>query len=363
MYFNYLIYLILFLEIFVLAIIFKNFYLKKKLFLPLIVFCTVVMVIFIPALETYNQYSWLKNDPPPKSNFIEMVNDFPVKLFFSQAVFPRIYGLEQDNWLYATTDKGLSRSVIFELLPWVFILTPLVWLLFFYGLKQIKKLKHPEWGKLFVIVFLIVFLNQAISFYFLDGNHLLSKRLVVFTSFLFFFPLSAGIYFFVKNLENVFSQKALIFCTASFLALLSVTVYVSGPKFQVVTGDEFKAAKYLWEKIEKNVGQNYCVLANTWPLLSLEGVSGRQIIAGGFPYYYEYRQPERVQLFDNLNKNPSLRDLNKALEITKSKECYFMTEERWLYFDKRKENIEQLDKILGPRKEIGKVMIWHYQPD
>jgi len=65
-------------------------------------------------------------------------------------------------------------------------------------------------------------------------------------------------------------------------------------------------------------------LANTWPLLALEGVSGREIITGGFPYYYEYRQPERVQLFANMNYSPSVRYLNKAIEITNAQRMLFL---------------------------------------
>ena len=146
-----------------------------------------------------------------------------------------------------------------------------------------------------------------------------------------------------------------------FIGLVSTTVYASGPKFQVVTNDEHQAAQYVWQKLKQGTRENYCVLANTWPLLALEGVSGREIITGGFPYYYEYRQPERVQLFENMNKSPSIRYLEKSLEITQAKQCYFMTEERWVYYDNRKEIITQLDDLLGKHENIGKVMIWLYQ--
>ncbi len=361
LYFNYLLYLILYLEILALAFLFKNQKKNKKVFLPLIIIFSVFLLILIPGLETYNQYSWLKTETDFKTNSQLMLKEFPQKLIFSQPIFPRIYGWEQDNWLYASLDQKLSRAVFIDILPWALILTPLVWLIGLGALFSYKKLKHPQIGWLFLLLLLLVFLNQGISYYFLEGNNLLSKRLVMFVSFLFFFPLAWGLYNLVLKTKRIFAPSAMIIAIGLFLALLSSTVYASGPKFQVVTADEYQAAEYLWEKFEDQPGP-FCVLANTWPLLALEGVSGRQIITGGFPYYYEYRQPERVQLFDNMNKNPSLRDLKKSLIITGAKECYFMTEESWIYFARREEIIDQLNFLLGEPERIGSVMIWHYQP-
>ena len=74
-----------------------------------------------------------------------------------------------------------------------------------------------------------------------------------------------------------------------------------------------------------------------------------------------YAQPERVQLFDNLNKNPSLKDVDLALAITKSPDCYFMTEDRWIYIYRKSDILAKLNKILGPSEKIGSVYLWHYQ--
>lgn len=363
LYFSYLVYLVLFLEMFVLAILIKHLKQNRKIFIPLIILFSLVLLILIPGLETYNQYSWLKNEIPLKIQVIEMLKDFPLKLASSQAIFPRIYGFEQDNWLFAIVDKDLSRSVLLKLLPWYLILTPILWLLVIFGFWQFKKAKNPNLGLLFFLMLIIVLTNQMLSSYLMDGNHLLTKRLVVFTSFLFFAPLTWGICVLKEKAGRMFSSKTVIFILVLFLALLSTAVYASGPKFQVVTDDEYRAAKYVWQELEKEPAEKYCVLANTWPLLALEGISGREVVTGGFPYYYEYRQPERVQLFENMNANPSIRYLEKSLEITQAQKCYFMTEERWVYFDKRGEIIEQFDKILGQHENIGKVMIWLYQPN
>lgn len=362
LYFGYLVYLILFLEMFVLAILIKNMKENKKVSIPLLVFFFLILLLLIPGMETYNQYSWLKNETPVKIHVGEMFRNFPLKLIISQPVFPRVYGFEQDNWLYAMTDRELSRSALLDLLPWVLILTPLVWLFTVFGFWRFRKSRTPGLGLLFFFILAVVLVNQMISSYLMDGNHLLTKRLVMFTSFMFFMPLCWGVCCFKEKIRRKFSSSLVLFFLAIFISLLSVTVYASGPRFQVVTQDEYQAAQYLWQNMEKLPQGKYCVLANTWPLLALEGVSGRQIVTGGFPYYYEYRQPERTQLFENMNSNPSVRYLEKSLEITGADECYFMTEERWVYFDKREQIIEQLDEILGQHESLGKVMIWKYKP-
>jgi len=179
-------------------------------------------------------------------------------------------------------------------------------------------------------------------------------------SFLFFFPLSLGIY-------SLFSYKKELFIPLVIvLSFFATTVYISGPKFDAVTGDELRAAKYVWSYFKENSQdkeKNYCVIGNTWPLLALEGVSGEYIIAGGFPVYQEYAQPERVSLFENLNRSPHINDFKKALKITQANSCFFMTEDRWITQGRKQKVIESLNKIAGQPTIIGDVYIWYYQPN
>ena len=366
LYFNYILYLILFIEILFLLILFKNISFKKlssiKIIL-LLVGCFMLLLFFIPILDTYNNYSWFKDDIP---SIGKSFKEFSKNILYSNVIFPRSYGFEQDNWLYATTGLNLSRSILSEILPWNFILTPLLWVIILFGIIFYKKLKQPKIVILFLFLLILVFASQMIATYFMEGNHIFSKRLVIFSSFLVMILLSWGGHQLVENLSlKFFSFKAIVYLLALFFSLVATSVYMSGPKFQVVTADEYQSAKYVWQAIESEVSEtgNACVLANTWPLLALEAVSSRQILTGGFPFYYEYRQPERVQLFQNMNESPSVRYLDKSIEITKSKNCYFMTESRWILFDKREEIVEQIDKIIGGHINIGKVMIWKYQPN
>lgn len=364
LYFSYILYLIVFIIMLFLALIFKRIFsgshtgkIKKWVLLLIIfVFCA---SISIPLLDTHNQYSNFKMPLFSSSNISHALKNSISFLFSSAAIFPRIYQFEQDNWLYAQTNQELSRSIFLEIAPWWLFLTPILLILVILGVVRYVKLKDKKIA-FWLIFSLIIFLtSQMISSSFMEGNHILSKRLVLLISFLISFPLAWGLTYLASTQRRVVFAIIIL-----FLGLVSVTTYASGPKFQVVTGDELSAAKYIWKEYKRNNNKpaHPCVLANTWPLLALEGVSGREIITGGFPYYFEYRQPERVQLFANMNHSPSVRYLNKAIEITGAKECYFVTEERWIFFDKRQKIIESLDEILGKRKQIGKVMIWLYDP-
>ena len=365
LYFNYILYLVVFILMLFLALIFKKIFFShqrqktKKWILVLIIFI-LCATILIPFLDTHNQYSHFQKPLFSSGNISQAFKNFPISfLFSSEAIFPRIYQFEQDNWLYAQTNQELSRSIFLEVIPWWLFLTPLLLIVVILGFTQYFKLKNKKiafWLFFSLIIFLV---SQMIASSFMEGSHIFSKRLVLLISFLIFFPLAWGLtsLSFARN-------KIIVGAIILFLGLVSVTTYASGPKFQVVTNDELNGAKYIWGEYKKNdkLSSSPCVLGNTWPLLALEGVSGRQIVAGGFPYYTEYRQPERVQLFANMNYSPSVRYLNKAIEITNAKECYFITEERWVFFDRRKEIIKSLDEMLGNHQQIGKVMIWLYNP-
>ncbi|MCD6471354.1 hypothetical protein J7K86_02400 [bacterium] len=360
LYFNYILYLFVFLGFALFFWLTKKILnssgRKKKIFI--LFFCLIILFSFliIPLLDSFNNFSHFKSIRI-KEVFNALI-DFGKRLLVSRAIFPRIFQMEQDNWLYMQTGRTMNRCVLMNLLPWSYILTPIFWLFFIYGILKLKKVSRPKYAYLLIVLLFIALVGQFIASYFMEGNHIFSKRLVVLISFLFILPFSWGIYSFVEN--KFLGQRAKILAVILFLSLLSGTVYASGPKMQRVTIDEIKAANYVWDNL-KNKSGPYCVLANTWPLLAVEAVSGRQIITGGFPVYFEYRQPERVQLFQNMNKEPSIKYLEKSIKITGAKDCYFMTEKKWLFFERKEKIFNRINEILGNPKQIGDVFIWYYK--
>ncbi|MGB9609186.1 MAG: hypothetical protein ACP5IX_01590 [Patescibacteria group bacterium] len=367
-YFNYILYFILIFEIIILSwLIRKIFSAKNKLSrISLIVLSVLFIILFLfslPIADTAVKNTF-KNWAEIKNIFGQKLLDFSQTLLFSKYISSQPPNREYFNWLFTQTNQNLNRAILLKLMPWDLILTPIICLLVIWGIIRSKRWENKEISILLFTLLFITLGNQFIAINFMEGNHIFNKRLVFFTAFLIMIFLDQGIFQLIR-LKN-FSQTAKIITAVLFLALLSTTTYASGPEMQTVTSDELTAAKYLWKKIKLSnlqgvQNQNYCVLGNTWPLLALEAESGGQIVAGSFPLYFEYRQPERVQLFENMNRNPSIRYLEKALEITGANECYFMTEEKWLYSFRKEEIFERLNKMLGSPEKIGDVYIWHYK--
>ena len=146
-------------------------------------------------------------------------------------------------------------------------------------------------------------------------------------------------------------KKILVICFA--LAFASTSTFASGPKLQMVTADELAAAQIVWQE-HKNDPEPYCVLANTWPLLGLEAVSGMRIVAGNFPVYKEYAQPERVKIFEAMSKSPSKNWIDHAFAATGAQVCYYMTEKQWL-----SDNVfDKIIELLGEPRRFGTVYVW-----
>ncbi|MCX6740930.1 MAG: hypothetical protein NTY61_00830, partial [Candidatus Parcubacteria bacterium] len=362
-YFNYILYFILLLEIIVLVFLLKRIAAAKKgsaktvswslLCLVVIGCCLILPVADLVSQNAFNDLGSLRS---VGANLV----GFAKRLVMSQPIFPRPNNMEQDNWLFTQVTQNLNRASALKLIRWNWILAPLAFLLILIGLL-IRRDKDKSVKCLLTLLLLIIVVNQFIAVYFMTGDHILNKRLVLLMSFLMMVFLALGI---MRWLElKCFASQYRLIALLIFLSLLSTAVYVSGPEMQTVTSDELTAARYLWQQISTaKESSPYCVLANTWPLLALEGESARQIVTGGFPVYFEYAQPERVQLFDNMNKNPSIKDVDLALAITKSPDCYFMTEDRWIYIYRKSDILAKLNKILGPSEKIGSVYLWHYQP-
>ncbi len=357
LYFNYVLYLFIFIEIIILAYLLKH--KGKKIFLPLFVVAIIFLILLFPFLDTFQSMSEFEMSKINFQNIISSTSDFFQNIIFANPLFSKVYSFEQDGWLYATKDINLPDSILLKVFNWNNIFGPLIWFFAILGFVFYKKVKNNKLGWIFFWALIISFFNQMIAVYFMQGNHIFTKRLVLFISFLMILPLSWGIFRFYKS--KLFAKKEKMVAIFIFLALVSTTVYISGPKFRVVTKDEHKAAQYIWQKL-KDKDKPFCVLANTWPLLGLEAISNRKIVTGGFPFYFEYQQPERVQLFYNMNQGPSIKYLEKALDVTGADSCYFMTEKKWLNFNDQQGVLNRLNQIMGQYKKIGQVYIWHYEP-
>lgn len=384
LYFNYILYFVLFLEIGLMIFLFRKIRNKGKfssknyqtVHIMCYVLCVMCLLLLIPILDTtYSLTEWRIKILKEPILALSSLGEFIQKLLGFDNFLSLPTYITQGNFIYMQTIQSLSSNRLFSLTRWPVIISSIIWLFIAYGIfsfkKQSKRLNpsiptRPLNLRGLLAIFLVITLgNQFISNHFMQGVHILSKRLDLTIAFLMIPFLALGIYKFI-NLSSRFAiTKAKIILICLFLALASTSTYASGPKLEVVTEDEYRAAEYVWKQLKQTTGSrrqttNYCVLANTWPLLALEAVSAREIIAGGFPVYREYAQPERVELFRGMSMQPSPFYMEKALEITDASSCYFMIEKRfWNEHDPR--ILEKLKEIFGDYKKIGEAYVFYYR--
>ena len=100
--------------------------------------------------------------------------------------------------------------------------------------------------------------------------------------------------------------------------------YTLGPDTFTVSSNQLEAVEYVW-LLEKNSDKR-CVLGDTYPLLALEAVSQKEIIGGGFPIDANFGQPERVELYKQMNIAINDNLLRTTANLTKADHCWFVGE-------------------------------------
>ncbi|MBU4332091.1 hypothetical protein KKD19_04375 [Patescibacteria group bacterium] len=408
MYFNYFIYFVLILEIGAIIFVFKKYILPRllqgrspsKKFIFYLLFLLGFCVVFIPVLD---KLIGLSNfDVGGLIHFWKIPRQleefFLGKLLGLGEFVPFPTFISQGNFIFMQLSRySLSSTTFLNFVYWQKYISIFLWLLIVYGMTRIGKVKAMRVATLWLIFIFILLTNHFLSMYYMDGVRLLTKRLDLVIAFFLLPMLALGIYRIVFRNSKIVSHNAKIIALGLLLVVSSSVAYASGPKLEVVTEDELEAAEYVFKEIKKlrnkkqetselEIGDDpsdqllinsdevnnvnrvnnkwyYCVLANTWPLLGLEAVSNRRVVTGGFPVYTEYAQPERVQLWKKMISEPSIRYLEKSLEITGADHCYFMIEKKWFDVEEKKqeEKLERTIEMLGKYERFGEVYVFYYE--
>jgi hypothetical protein len=311
-------------------------------------------ILFIPFLEIFQGLSSYSIGSFSINGIINSLADSFGRLSgFIGIIVPPDF-IDQGNFLYNQTKESLSRLPVFSYIVVPFIVSMVVWFVISFGIyRLIRFARAQKTIVLLAIIFVISLLSYFISWSFTNGVHILARRLnetIVFFMILF---LGYGIWLFLSEKSIKIPQRKKILAICFFIAFASTSTYASGPKLQMVTSDELKVAELVWSEMRVS-DEPYCVIANTWPLLGLEAVSGKRIVGGNFPVYQEYAQPERVKIFEGLTKSPSQKWIDGAFQITGADICYYMTETRWASDLALEKSIE----LFGKPKMVGTVFIW-----
>ncbi|PIT88184.1 MAG: hypothetical protein COU29_04195 [Candidatus Magasanikbacteria bacterium CG10_big_fil_rev_8_21_14_0_10_36_32] len=157
--------------------------------------------------------------------------------------------------------------------------------------------------------------GYVISRYFLSGENILTRRLdVVLALFLLILLFSA----IVKILDG---NRRTIFLIVLAAAAISAS-YTLGPVAKTVSQDEYQAMEYIWQ--QEQATKNYCVVADTYPLLALEAISGKQIIGGGFPIDEYFSQPKLNNIYGYYLENLSSQARMESRKINSAENCYVL---------------------------------------
>lgn len=286
------------------------------------------LIVFLPAIFIME---WLSFDS-------KFDGHFSVRIFYNSL-------MRQSNFIY----NGVGRFLPFDVpyshwISQLLALSVMAVLLFF--IWWIFTLKNVSL-KYFASGLILILINYILSWNLLSGLHIISRRLDIFAAIFMAMLLAWGLAY---NLAG----KKMVVVVAIVMSVLTITTYASGPILNAsVTTNETLAMKYVWQEIS-NRPADFCVLANTWPLLALEAYSGKEVVAGNFPSDYNHQQPERVEIFDVIRKNPSRHILDRALRVTGKKECFLVIE------DGAPEVTRDIKSMLGEPKVFGNNLVWRF---
>lgn len=207
----------------------------------------------------------------------------------------------------------------------------------------------------------IVFGGYIIGWYLMSGDRLFIRRLDGMVAFLLLILAMAGarvLWRYMKTFR-VFkysgTKKAFQMIMILFLSWFGTAAYASGPDLRVLSKGEYDSAVAVWNEEVKIGASTHCILADTWSLLAVEAVSGKEVVGGGFPIGEQFEQPERDVLYREAIREPRSIVLEVAKRKTGASACSFIIPEAQLSEEKR----IKTDDVMGVKGvKFGDQWVW-----
>ncbi len=273
--------------------------------------------IVIPLLEWLFNYSQIG-----KINVISQIQQVVGNFTgFYLATGPRPHDILTGNILFNQTPSySYIGNFLTEEAWWLVLVAMVIWSVVVWGvIYSLRKRQEIGWG----IFFLAMFISLLLGRYFLTGEQILSRRIdLVFALGTLFFL--AFLFDYILTKWKIEESRPKRLTTIIFILLFSLATtasYTLGPDTKSVSLGEYNKMQAVWEEEkEKDV---HCVLADTYPLLALEAISGKKIVGGGFPMNAYFAQPERVELWEKWRETGRLseEDWAWAKQLTGAKDC------------------------------------------
>ncbi len=329
----------------------KNIFQNNYLRIPLISVGTAFLVLFFPLLEYLMHSSYFGKGLDILSKLIQMFGQFS-GWYFATAIRP--HDILSGNIIFNHTPSYAFVSSIFMDFRWpVVLFIAILYVALFFGLFSRKRNRDNNGLKVARYLFLSVFFGYVISWFFMEGDHSLVRRLDAILTFLLVVFSLLGLFILFKKIKSSNLQKISILLLVLLFSWATATTYASGPDMRVVSSFEYEVADYLWKNIDD--AKNTCVIADTWPLLILESLSSQKIVGGGFPIDSQFGQEERVELYEGV-QNMEIENLaQEAHDLSGKNKCFVVLPQNQVNLDM--ENYLK-DEFNDEGKLVADFVVW-----
>jgi len=280
-----------------------------------------------------------------------------IELVTKSGIWPEVFEIKKQllqmigqlsGWFYVTMIRPhdiVSGNILFNHTPqtafitravtvWryhILALSLLIWIFATYGFLRIFLLKKYSPWHIIGVLSATVIGGYIIGWYALMGDRLFTRRLDPLMAYVLLLLALYGICAGISNIAarsslSLRTKRAFLLCSILVCSWFGTTAWLSGPDLPVTDQSALVAARFIAQDIQVNTQEPICVLADTWVLLPLEGITAGRVVGGGFPIGYQFDQKERVALYKEFQAEPSILIAEKISAVVSARSCYLVLE-------------------------------------
>ncbi|OIO20295.1 MAG: hypothetical protein CO029_00110 [Candidatus Magasanikbacteria bacterium CG_4_9_14_0_2_um_filter_41_10] len=289
-----------------------------------VVFLIIIGGLFFPVVELVARTSVL----PTQLHIIELSKTILGQLsgwYYASAIRP--HDVLSGNLIFNHTPTYAFVSSIFT--AWRWWVVPFMislWGVLLYALIVFAREKKtfvsliPAW--------LLISLLGAykIGWFLLAGDRTLIRRFdpYIATLVVLFFSFGLLSLFSLMRYTSIVFRRLIVGMCVLTLSWVGASTYASGPDMRSTSSEEYAVASFLADQSHL-APDDVCVLADTWVLLPLEGLTHGTIVGGNFPIDYQFGQEARVALYDIfIQEDITSETVQSLFDITKKAHCYLV---------------------------------------
>ncbi len=296
---------------------------KKALLIPAKIILLLGAPLFFPAIELSAKISRL---PEQYDLVLSAKKALAIFSGWYYASGIRSHDILMGNIFFNHTPNYAFVENFFTGIRWIVI--PLMLIICLCFLLELMNAVIKKNDKYWFFVTFLAFMSfgaYLIGWFYLEGDRLFTRRLdhVLALIILIFFLSFVGASFnkLSTRFLNPVVVKVYTIILVVIFSLLGVIAYGSGPDMRVVSDKEYQAARIILQNIS-TTSNNHCIIADTWLLLLIEAQSHAKIAGGGFPMDYQFAQPERMRIYDEIAEGNLVQGLNRAFHLTGADQCF-----------------------------------------